>query len=243
MQGLESIYAVFSNLVKFSLTPPTAQQAPHGYETIFFNRTPIANASGVAVPVATPGSIPAPLAAGDTPQPGGISSQIDFRNLSLTDVVNLDVSNGFLGGGPGQVADTSTDFLNLSIDISAHELGHTLGAEHQDSFGPIGFGITNPPSSFNPVYPGPVGAFQTFDNIMASPASVGSTIADAASGLTNIGERTAIILAFIEDGTTITARPLHRGSAQRRSRRGEHGDNHQGRAGERDRRLVQAERP
>ncbi len=203
LQGLQNIYAPFSNLVKFTLTAPTTAQAPNGYETVFFNRTPISVPNTTSEPNSTPGKQAAPT--GGTPQPGGISSQIDFRNLTLTDTVNLDV-NAFLGTGTTQVSDTETDFQNLSITIAAHEVGHTLGQQHQDAFGPISFGITNPPgpNSFNPSYNGLVGAFQTDNNIMASPASVGSTLANAASGLINVGERSAIVFAFIQNGTTIT---------------------------------------
>ena len=48
-----------------------------------------------------------------------------------------------------------------------------------------------------------VGAFTTQDDIIASPASVGSTLEDAASGDASIGERDAIKFAFISDGTVV----------------------------------------
>ena len=74
-----------------------------------------------------------------------------------------------------------------------------------DSIGPIGFGISNPPgvASYYPDYAGPVGAFTTQGDVIASPASVGSTLADAADGLAQLGARDAITLAFITDGTTV----------------------------------------
>src|SRR5262249_32721006 len=98
-----------------------------------------------------------------------------------------------------------TDFVNLSITISAHEVGHTLGLEHMDAIGPIGFGIANPPgaSGYYPAYTGPVGAFTTEGDVIASPASVGSTLANAADGQAELGARDAITLAFITGGRTV----------------------------------------
>ncbi len=109
--------------------------------------------------------------------------------------------NGFLG----QVGDTDANFVNLSTTITAHELGHTLGLRHEDALGPIDFGISNPPgiATYYPTYNGLVGAFTTVDDIMASPASVGSSLANAASGDSTFGERDAIKLAFISDGTVV----------------------------------------
>ena len=95
--------------------------------------------------------------------------------------------------------------MNLTTTITAHELGHTLGLRHEDSFGPVGFGITNPPglSSYYPNTGELVGAFTTLDHIMDSPASVGSTLEDAADGEAEFGEREAVKLAFILDGTVV----------------------------------------
>ena len=76
-----------------------------------------------------------------------------------------------------------------------------------DALGPIGFGIANPPgvASYYPDYAGPVGAFTTQGDVIASPASVGSTLANAADGLAQLGARDAITLAFITDGTTVAS--------------------------------------
>jgi hypothetical protein len=103
------------------------------------------------------------------------------------------------------VPDTDADWINLSITVTAHETEHTLGVRHEDAFGPLGFGISNPPGidKFFPTYPGLTGAFTTQDHVIASPASVGSTLADAASGQVQIGEREAIKLAFISNGTVV----------------------------------------
>src|SRR5262249_20811825 len=144
---------------------------------------------------------------------GGFSNEVDFGNLNRRTTVQLD-ANGFLGTGTGLVPDTDADspdglsgFVSLSITISAHEVGHTLGLEHMDALGPIGSGIANPPGQANyfPAYAGPVGAFSTRGDVMASPASVGSTLADAAAGRAQLGARDAITLAFIGGGTTVAS--------------------------------------
>ena len=78
-----------------------------------------------------------------------------------------------------------------------------------DSFGPIGFGVHAPPgvgnpalppsvAQFLPSYPGPQAAWETTDDIMASPASVGSTLFDTLDS-PFFGERDDIKLAF-DDG-------------------------------------------
>ena len=77
----------------------------------------------------------------------------------------------------------------------AHEVGHTLGMRHADAFGPIGFGISNPPG-LDSYYPnsagavGSVGAFDTLRHIMASPASVGSARRSGV-GTARFGQREA----------------------------------------------------
>src|SRR5581483_4008225 len=118
--------------------------------------------------------------------------------------------NGFLGG-PGQpVADgnaaTATvrdNLVALTSTIAEHELGHTVGLRHGDSFGPPGFGIHNPPGpgAYAPAFPGLAGALETDWHIMASPASVGSSLANAmaTSPPPFFGEREAIGLAFADD--------------------------------------------
>src|SRR5262249_52272877 len=98
----------------------------------------------------------------------------------------------------------SDNFVALSSTIAEHEVGHTAGLEHADSFGPIGFGDHIVQSlHYLPAFPGPSGAWETPEHIMASPASVASTLADAA-GNTFFAEREDVKLAFIEGGTVVS---------------------------------------
>ena len=146
---------------------------------------------------------------------GGISSEIDWRDLDISGTTTLTADglevipadsggvnvNNFLGG-PGEPAATSADFIGLSATIAAHELGHLSGLQHADSFGPIGSGIyagVNP-DLYNPPYPGPTDADETILHIMASGASVNATLEDAIND-PFFGEREAIALAFGENGS------------------------------------------
>ncbi len=161
--------------------------------------------TGVVVTNPGTGYSSAPTVIFGTPSAGGFSNEVDFGNLNLKTSMQFDV-NGFLGNDPStEVPDTEADFVNMSTTIAAHEVGHTLGLEHMDAIGPVGFGISNPPgpSSYTPVYTGLDGAFTTQNDVIASPASVGSTLQDAASGQAQFGVRDAITLAFIGDGTTL----------------------------------------
>jgi hypothetical protein len=172
---LAADYAAFDYV--FTLTQP----ASGPYFTVFFNKTPIVNG---------------------TPQPGGLSDKIDFRDLNQSATAAIDV-NGLLGQ-PGEPPADSADFVAMSATIAAHELGHMSGERHTDAFGPIGFGIHNAPgvNQYLPNYPGAQGAWQTTSDIMASPASVGSSLFDAVDH-SYFGARDDIKLAFIEDGTVL----------------------------------------
>jgi hypothetical protein len=134
-------------------------------------------------------------------QPGGAADAFDFRNLDHGDTAAVD-ANGLLGR-PGQPADTPDNFTALSATIAAHELGHLLGLRHADSFGPLGAGIVpSLASAYIPAYAGPTGAVETYRHVMASPESVGSTLADAVNGV-YLGEREAIKLAFDASGVVV----------------------------------------
>lgn len=127
---------------------------------------------------------------------GGLAEQIDFRNVDKNDtaVVNID--------GLGFVADA--DIVSASAIIGSHEFGHLLGLRHGDSFGPIGLGrsSTGVPggAAYTPTYPGPATADETTDHLMASPASVGSSLADTTNP-SWFSERSAIKLANNEQAT------------------------------------------
>ena len=80
-----------------------------------------------------------------------------------------------------------------------------LGLRHQDSFGPIGSGVHDIPggSSYKPNYTGPSGAVETFDHVIGSPASIGSTRFNDLKDLF-FGEREAIKLAFANSNPSQT---------------------------------------
>ena len=122
-------------------------------------------------PEGTPPGVPA------TPQfePGGTSSDLDFRDADMTGTASIQV-NGILGE-PLMPPATEQNWIAMSAKIGAHELGHLLGLHHEDSFGPIGQGIMPLPNggNYNPPYPGPYDASETFDNIMTSGDSVALT--------------------------------------------------------------------
>ncbi len=172
--GIGAIYSAFN--FTFTQTQPTSGP----YETLYFN---------------VPGGS---LLAGE-------ATELDWRNLDLDGSATIDISQ-FLGG-PDYPADTLTNVINMSATIGAHELGHLSGLIHGDSFGPIGAGIyanlaDNPYlDGFIPSYPGPDDAVDTHYNVMASPASVGTSLFDAA-GTTFFGERDDIAMAFADSGTT-----------------------------------------
>ena len=159
--GIGAIYSAFN--FTFTQTQPTSGP----YETLYFN-----------VPAGS-------LLAGE-------ATELDWRNLDLGGSASIDISQ-FLGG-PDQPADTLTNIINMSATIGAHELGHLSGLIHGDSFGPIGAGIyanlaDNPYlDGFNPPYPGPANAVGTQYDVIASPASVGTSLFDAAN-VTFFGER------------------------------------------------------
>ena len=113
---LETDYSAFSYVFTQDLATAEALAKPEGgqFATLYFND-------------------------GSSSDGGGNSSQLDFGNTDLGGFSLIDV-NGFLGGD-GEPAATSANFVALSSDVAAHELGHLSGLHHADSFGPIGSGI------------------------------------------------------------------------------------------------------
>lgn len=123
---------------------------------------------------------------------GGVANEIDFRNLNPS-------SFGFVGTDVGSV--TNAQRVNYAVNVGSHELGHTLGLRHHDSFGPIGTGIPNTgiQNGFLPSYPGPRNANEFFNNIMSTPA-LGGSFNNFFTGRASFGERSLTKLAFATDG-------------------------------------------
>jgi len=122
----------------------------------------------------------------------GLAEHIDPRNLDRSDTATIDVNSG---------AVTSAEFITLTANVAAHELGHLLGLRHFDSFGPIGSGLdpnTAAPNSFGPNFNGPSGADETQFHILESDSLLTEDTVDQF-----FSERSAIKLAFIEQGTVI----------------------------------------
>ena len=138
---------------------------------------------------------------------GGRSERLGWRELAASGVVSVNV-NDFLGDTGNRLPGTSQNFVALSSTIASHELAHLIGLRHHDAFGPIGTGIYEKIVDFSlPRYPGPRGADQTDLHLLASPASVGSSLIDAL-GDPYFGDREAIKLAFMETGQTVVESAL-----------------------------------
>ncbi len=146
---------------------------------------------------------------------GGVSGdagEVDFRNIdrSVVSEVNINallptlhemlIERYGLTYSSQQLSDM---VVSLTSTIAAHELAHTAGLRHADAFGPIGSGVYEHTdlTEIYPAYAGPLNAVETRHHIIASPASVGTTIEDAITS-TYFGEREAIKLAFNESGDT-----------------------------------------
>lgn len=171
------------------------------YATIRFNHTP---------PSGNPGGLSSEIDAGNVNLGGEIHVQVHglLGGTALAPVLSLDGSNingDFLDASEDETVifgqrnpiNSVANFVALSIKIAAHELGHLLGLRHYDSFGPIGSGVHTPPGtgSFRPNYTGPAAAYETFQHLISSPASVGS---DRQNDIGNLffGEREALKLAY-----------------------------------------------
>ena len=138
---------------------------------------------------------------------GGSSDEIDFRNLNAGGAARVNVLDLLPKVAAVTTYTTEEKVKRLSVSIAAHEIEHLMGARHADAFGPVGSGTYREGSATEtPMHP------------IASPDSVGVTVADALNELT-VGEREALKLAFAANGvavaeqtglhgTTTTAMPL-----------------------------------
>ena len=94
----------------------------------------------------------------------------------------------------------SQAIINQSANTGAHEIGHTFGLRHYDSFGAPGEGLpsTGFPTrdEFFPSYDGRQSAVETVDHTMATGASVGITLADGAGKDRFFSERSLLKLSI-----------------------------------------------
>jgi Ca2+-binding RTX toxin-like protein len=189
LAGEQRIFQDFNYYFTMSLSDAQAHAAPYGgqFVTEYFNAGPA----------------------------GGKSNDLDFRNLSLGGSMTVEV-NPLLGGTnqPPAVVDdvvlANDTYAALATEIAGHELGHLSGLRHPDSYGPIGSGAYSAallakyhfPDS-PPIYLPPTNATETPEHVMASPASVGTSLF-AAVQPTFFGEREDIKLAFNDTGTVVS---------------------------------------
>ena len=154
----------------------------------------------------------------------GVADEIDFGNINKSSAAFVDASFwvllanvfptslGPLSGipvadptDPAQItAALDAAVMNQTANTGAHELGHTVGLRHHDSFGAPGDGLPTTgvpgPGDFVPVFPGPSNASETVLHLMASGASVGLPIQNSSSADRFFGEREAVKLAINERG-------------------------------------------
>lgn len=124
-----------------------------------------------------------------------------FNNGAFFEIfANLDVAEDF--GGDLNAA-ISFAVENQGANTGAHELGHTLGLRHQNSFGAPGDGLPNTgaisPFDFVPVFEGISEADETILHTMASGASVGLPFDGGVNLNRFFSERSATRLAINEN--------------------------------------------
>ncbi len=124
---------------------------------------------------------------------GGLADEIDFRNLNASNTAFVGTSD--VQGLP------SAQQVNFAVNVGAHELGHTVGLRHHDSYGPIGSGVPNSGvrSAFLPDFPGPLGAVEHSGNVMSTPAQ-GANPNVFFNTRAVLSERSVMKLAFNEQG-------------------------------------------
>ena len=119
--------------------------------------------------------------------------------------------NGFLGRR-NQPAATTDNYVALTAEVSAHELGHLFGLRHSDSFGPLGlnpatglpYGVfTAATAPFEPaaaVQTGPLQAAYTFKHTLISVAprpQVGATAVPFLAPSGTIFDGTTPVATFV----------------------------------------------
>jgi hypothetical protein len=208
-----SLSAGFANGFVFTQSPATAEALtrPTGgdFVTLFFNQPPA----------------------------GGQADEVDFGNVDLGGAASVDAS--LIPGQPGQPDPTSANFIQLSANLVAHELGHLSGLRHTDSFGPVGSGAYEVFDStgkqvsginsalFVPTYQEPAGAqavsvsyagaaatafgAETPLHVVGSPRSVGISRFDSLNNI-SFGEREAVRLASNASGVKVAEQSAAHGS-------------------------------
>ena len=143
---------------------------------------------------------------------GGLSQRIGFRELAGGGLAFVN-ANAFLRPDDSPIAPnaprdnrlngTPENYIALSSTIASHELAHTFGLRHHDSFGPVGNGVFTGlgASDLLPIANISQNADDTRFHLIASPDSVGTDLIDA-FGNPFFGEREALKLAFAENGIT-----------------------------------------
>lgn len=149
----------------------------------------------------------------------GRADEIDFGNdnrnsgvIVDANVWNLlsfvDPTGEFLASIAGLPFDENSDpdellseaMVNQSANTGAHEIGHTFGLRHYDSFGAPGEGLpsTGVPArdAFFPSYDGRQAAVETVDHTMASGASVGISLSDSGGKDRFFSERSLVKLSI-----------------------------------------------
>ncbi|WP_321391227.1 hypothetical protein [Emcibacter sp.] len=190
----------------------TEAPAEGTYSTVFFN----ANMPGEGA-AAGPAGIE--FADGGVPTSilFGIADAIDFRNLDRGENANVDgnawailAEFGIFEARLGMEATPENIALATTIQSAqtgAHELGHIVGLRHYDAWGPIGQGLpttgTPPDGAFLPTYTGPRNGDETTLHLMGSGFSAGLTLADSVVTDRFFSERSAIKLAFNEQGQVV----------------------------------------